>query len=183
MKYRPVPVIVGAGFVIPGVDNAIEGMKVNDKKSITVQPKEGFGERDPKLIHVVPQNTFKDQKVEPRQGMIVDFSGMKGRIQSVTGGRVRVDFNNPLAGKTLKYDIEIVEKIDDPVEKVKCAFEFFGFYNIDVTIEKKEAIVKAVIPQELKKKLSTIVIDNIPEVEKVTYQESYEKKESEASRG
>jgi len=176
IKYKPVPVIVGAGFVIPGVDNAIKGMKVNDKKSITVQPKEGFGERDPKLIHVVPQNTFKDQKVEPRQGMIVDFSGMKGRIQSVTGGRVRVDFNNPLAGKTLKYDIEIVEKIDDPVEKVKGVFEFFGFYGIDITIDKKEAVVKALIPQEMKKKLSMIVIENIPEVEKITYQESYEKK-------
>lgn len=179
IKYKPVPIIVGAGFVIPGVDNAIKGMNVHDKKSITVEPKDAFGERDPKLIHVVPQTTFKDQKVEPRQGMIVDFSGMKGRIQSVTGGRVRVDFNNPLAGKTLKYDIEIVEKINDTVDKIKAAFEFFGLTNLDVSIQSKEAFVKGIVPPELKRKISTVILENIHELDKLTFQETFEKKTKE----
>ncbi len=177
VKYGPIPVIIGAGFLIPGLDNALKEMTVGEKKNVIIEPADAFGNRDPKLIHVVPQKTFKDQKVEPRQGMIVDFSGMKGRIQSVTGGRVRVDFNNPLAGKKLNYRLEIVEKLDVPVEKVKGVFEFFGVYSLEVKIENKEAIIKGKVPQEMKQKLSAIVIDNIAEAEKVTYQESYEKRE------
>jgi FKBP-type peptidyl-prolyl cis-trans isomerase 2 len=178
IKYGPVTIIVGAGFVIPGIDNALKEMNVGEKKSIAVEPKDAFGERDAKLVKVVPQKAFKDQKVEPQQGMVVDFSGVKGRIQSVSAGRVRVDFNNPLAGKTLKYELEIKEKIEDPIEKVSGIFEFFGFYNANVLIENKEAVVKAAIPQQLKQRLSSVIIENIPEVEKVTYQESYEKKEN-----
>ena len=180
VKYGPIPVLIGAGFVIPGLDKALQEMNVNEKKVVVIEPKDGFGDRDPKLVHVVPQKTFKDQRVEPRQGMIVDFSGMKGRIQSVAAGRVRVDFNNPLAGKKLKYELEIVGKVEDPAEKAKGVFEFFGIFNLEVKIEDKEAVVKGPVPQEMKQRLSVIIIDNISEVEKVTYQESYEKKESKA---
>src|SRR3972149_2061225 len=66
IKYRPVPVIVGAGFVVSGLDKALSEMNVNETKTVTIPPKEGFGERDPKLIRVVPQKSFKNQKLEPR---------------------------------------------------------------------------------------------------------------------
>ncbi|MDK2854686.1 MAG: hypothetical protein PWQ92_1580 [Thermococcaceae archaeon] len=48
---------------------------------------------------------------------------LKGRIISVSSGRVRVDFNHPYAGKTVIYEVEILEKIDDPIEKVKALIE------------------------------------------------------------
>ncbi len=177
VKYGPIPIIVGAGFVIKGLENAILDMNVGDKKTIDVEPKDAFGERDPRLVKVVPQKMFKDQKVEPRPGMVVDFSGTKGRIQSAAGGRITVDFNNPLAGKTLKYEIEVVQRIDDTVEKIKGVFEFFGFYDMDVSISGKEATIKIAIPPELKHKLGNVIFENIDNIEKINFVETFEKKE------
>ena len=131
VKYGDLPVIVGANFLVKGLDDAMLKLNVGDKKDIELKPEEGFGQRNQELVRTVPKKTFKDQRVEPRPGMIVDFGGMKGRIQSVDAGRVRVDFNNPLAGHTVKYHIEILEKIEEPTEKIKAILEFFGASGIE----------------------------------------------------
>ena len=152
-------------------------MNVGEKKNVIVEPKDAFGDRDPRLIKIVPQKAFKDQNVTPRAGMIVDFSGMKGRIQTVSAGRITVDFNNPLAGKSLNYEIEIMEKIDDTPGKIKGVFEFFGFHDTPVEIENKTATVHIRIPPELKKKLSDIILNHIEGIDKIDFVESFEKKE------
>ena len=177
IKYGPVTVILGAGFVIPGLDKTLMQMIVGEKRSVTVEPKDAFGERDPRLVKTVPQKGFKEQKMEPRQGLIVDFGGTKGRIQSVSGGRVRIDFNNPLAGKVLNYDIELMEKIDGAENQIKGALEFFGVYNAEVKIEGDEAKIPTPIPYELRQRLSQIIIDNVKGVARVTFQETYTKHE------
>jgi FKBP-type peptidyl-prolyl cis-trans isomerase 2 len=177
VKYKPVTVIVGAGFLIPGLDKALTDMKVGDKKTIDVKPEEGFGERKADLVRVVPKKYFENQ-AEPKPGMIVDFSGMKGRIQSVEAGRVRIDFNNPLAGKMLKYEIEITEEIQLPDEKIKGILEFFGAENPEVEINKEEANIKLKLPEELKEKTGSLVLTFVEGINKVNFIESYAKKQN-----
>lgn len=178
IKYRPIPIIVGAGFVIPGLDKALSEMKIGEKKSINIRPEDGFGQRNPSLIKVVPRNAFKD--VEPRQGMIVDFSGIKGRIQSVSAGRIMVDFNNPLAGKVLIYDLEVKEKIENTNEKIISVFDFFGIENVENKMNNGILDIEAKVPPELKEKISSLMIEYVrPEnkkIEKVRFIESYGKK-------
>lgn len=180
MPYRPVPVIVGAGFVIPGLDKELLSLGVGEKKRVEIQPEEGFGKRDPNLIRVVPKNVFRDNRLEPQQGMVVDFSGMKGRVQSVAGGRVRVDFNNPLAGKKLVYEVEIKEHITEPSQQVKAIFEFFGIDKAEVKIGEDAEIEAPKLPAELKEKISSLILDNIKpegkEIKKVKFLDVYEKK-------
>ena len=175
MHYGDLPIIVGANFLIKGLDSALMNMKVGDKKDVEIKPEEGFGERDAKLVRTVPRKFFRDQKVEPRQGMIVDFGGTKGRIQSVDAGRIRVDFNNPLAGRVLKYSIELKEKIDQPEAQVKSVLEFFGA-NAEPKIEGKEVTINVRLPGQLKEKVSSLVIEYVEGVEKVNFVESFEKK-------
>ena len=175
IKYKPVPVIIGAGFLIPGLDNAVLGMKVGEKKDVEVKPEDGFGQRDPNLVRVVPKKVFED-KVNPKPGMVVDFSGMRGRIQSVEAGRIRVDFNNPLAGKTLKYEIEITEELNEPSAKIKGVLEFFGAENADVKIDGNEANIKIKLPEQMKEKIGQLVLENVTEIKKVNFIDSYEKK-------
>src|SRR3989344_4635629 len=180
IKYRPIPIIIGKGFVIPGLDKALMDMNVGDKKGIEVSPEDGFGQRDPKLIRVLPKKVFKD--FEPRQGLVVDFGGMKGRIQSVTGNRIRVDFNNPLAGKKLLYEIAITEKIADPSEQIKASMEFFGIDNVEVKIEDNSASISCIaLPKEIKDRLSKIILDNVKindkNLEKIQFIETYQRKE------
>jgi FKBP-type peptidyl-prolyl cis-trans isomerase 2 len=176
-NYRPVPIIIGAGFVIAGLEKAVFSMKVGEKKTVEVEPQEAFGEREPKLVRVVPKHAFTKQNLEPKQGMIIDFSGARGRVQSVSAGRVMVDFNNPLAGKKLKYDIEIVEKIEEPEEQIKAIFEFFGLSGVKVTITGQAVDVEAKLPAELKEKTSDLILKNVRvnngKIEKVRFMDVY----------
>ncbi|MBS3051543.1 MAG: peptidylprolyl isomerase [Candidatus Aenigmarchaeota archaeon] len=182
IAYGDLPVIVGAKFLIKGLDDTLLGLNVGEKKEVEVKPDDAFGERDAKLVRTVPRKFFRDQKVEPRQGLIVDFGGTKGRIQSVGGGRVMVDFNNPLAGHVLKYTIEVKEKIDNVDDQIKSVFEFFGIRDIEPKIEGDKLSVNARLPGQIKERISSLIIEHVKGVEKVDFVESYEKKEHEHER-
>lgn len=177
IAYGDLPVIVGAKFLIKGLDDVLLKLDVGEKKDVEITPEDGFGERDSKLVRTVPRKFFRDQNVEPRQGLIVDFGGMKGRIQSASGGRVMVDFNNPLAGHTLKYTMEIREKIEKQDEQVKAVFEFFGLKSIEPKIEDGKLSVNARLPSQIKEKLSSLIIEYVKGVNSVDFVESYSKKD------
>ena len=141
-SYRPLPLVVGGGFVLKGVDEALLNMKVGEKKTVIIPPEKGFGKRNPSLIKLIGLNEFKKQNIEPRPGMSVSVNNYTGRIISVAGGRVKVDFNHPLAGKELEYEIEVVEKIEKIEEKVKAIVEYFSKLppeNIKVKVVEKVA--------------------------------------------
>ena len=78
MKYGPVSVVIGSGFVLPGLEKALEGMKPGDKKTAIIEPADGFGQRKADMVKTVNSKVFGDGNVDPRPGMIVDFSGLKG---------------------------------------------------------------------------------------------------------
>lgn len=121
--YGPVPIAVGAGHVLKGLDEKLEGLKVGEKCKIELSPEKAFGKRDPKLIKTLTLGQFKRHGVHPFPGLEVEIDGRRARILSVSSGRVRVDFNHPYAGKTVIYEVEVVEKIEDPIEKVKGLIE------------------------------------------------------------
>ncbi len=177
MTYGDLPVIVGANFLIRGLDNALLKLNVGDKEEIEIVPEDAFGQRDAKMVRTVPRKFFREQKIEPRQGLIVDFGGMKGRIQSAGGGRVMVDFNNPLAGHKLKYAVEVKEKIDSKEGQVKAVFDFFGIRNIEPKIEGNKLSVNARLPSQIKEKISSLIIEYVQGIEKVDFIESYGKNE------
>ncbi|AFL94245.1 putative peptidyl-prolyl cis-trans isomerase, FKBP-type 1 [Thermococcus cleftensis] len=126
--YGPVPIAVGAGHVLKGLDEQLEGLEVGKKYEIIVPPEKGFGKRDPKLIKTFTLGQFRRQGILPFPGMPIEIETeggrkLKGKVLTVSGGRVRVDFNHPYSGKHLVYEVEVVEKIEDPIEKVKALIE------------------------------------------------------------
>ncbi len=133
-KYGPSLVIIGAKSVIPGVEEKIKQMKVGDEKEFEVSPTDGFGSREPKLVQILSFTKFIQQKVNPIPGTFVNIDGRNCKIQSVSGGRVRVDFNHPLANKTLLYKLKIVKEIKDAKDRVQGLLKYFGIEG-DVKIE------------------------------------------------
>ncbi|ASJ00470.1 FKBP-type peptidyl-prolyl cis-trans isomerase [Thermococcus gorgonarius] len=126
--YGPVPIAVGAGHVIQGLDEQLEGLEVGKKYEIIIPPEKGFGKRDPKLIKVFTLGQLRRAGIYPIPGMPIELETgdgrkLKGRILTVSGGRVRIDFNHPYAGKHLVYEVEVTEKVEDPIEKVKALIE------------------------------------------------------------
>ena len=116
--FGALPIAVGVGHVLKGLDKGLVGMEVGEKKTVEVAPEDGFGLRDPKLLKLMPMREFRKQKMKPQVGMTITMDGQPGKIRSISGGRVTVDFNHEFAGKTLVYDVEVEKIIEDDLEKV-----------------------------------------------------------------
>ena len=109
----PLEFALGSGNVIPGFENAVEGMAVGDKKSVTIPPEEAYGPRHEQLIQEVPRNRLPDG-MTPTVGMDLQSQNENGQVMqfSVTAvdeESITVDGNHPLAGKALSFDVELVE--------------------------------------------------------------------------
>ncbi len=138
----PVDVLVGAGHVIPGLEDALREMAPGDERTVTVNPEDGFGERESDAVETFSRREFDDHGVEPRRGVVVEVDGRRGKIVSASSGRVRVDFNHPMAGKTLEYDVEVLSAVDDPVDAVRAVLDYYGLEEADVSVEDGEATVQ-----------------------------------------
>lgn len=103
---------VGAGQMIEGFDNAIDGMTIGETKEIKLQPEQAYGEVNPEAFQVVPTNMFTEG-FEPKPGEMVQGSTAQGetftaRVHTLEEDTVTLDFNHPMAGKSLNFEIELV---------------------------------------------------------------------------
>jgi len=121
--YAAVPVVVGHERVAKGLDEALLVASVGETKDVAIPPEKGAGERDPKLVKLYPMREFYKKDIEPAPGLEVHMDGRHGTIMAVTAGRVRVDFNNPLAGRTLQYKVTVARRAESPEEKVRGVLE------------------------------------------------------------
>lgn len=119
---KPFAYLHGNKQIVPGLENALEGMTVGDKKEVTVSPEEGYGEFIPGLKMDVERSNFpKDIKLQAGMQFSAEVSG-KDRVFTVTGieeDKVQVDGNHPLAGQTLHFAVEVVEVRDATQEELK----------------------------------------------------------------
>lgn len=116
--YEPIITIVGDDRVLPGMDKSLQKAELNKKSTIEIPPEDGAGERLPNMVEIFSVRELQKQDIDPEPGMRVQIKNKMGTITSMTSGRVRVDFNDPLAGKTLKYEYKIIKKAETPEEKV-----------------------------------------------------------------
>jgi len=178
VKYGPLPLIIDAGFTIAGLNEAIKEMNVGEKKKVLIPPEKAFGERNEELVKLIPEARFKEQDVDAIPGSYVMVNNLRGKIISVDGGRVKVDFNHPLAGKTLEYEIEIVKKVEEKEEKVRAIVDYFtGLEDVNVKISEKEVEVeaKAEIEGRIKAAIASQIIKWIEGIETVKFIDVFRK--------
>ena len=108
---KPLMFVEGSGQIIPGLDTALMGLKAGDKKQVVVPPAQGYGLEDPKAFVKVPKKSFKNAATL-KVGSTVSGSQGGRRFQAVVSAvgnkNITLDFNSPLAGKTLNFDVTIV---------------------------------------------------------------------------
>src|SRR5437870_3253825 len=121
--YIETPVVVGKGRLFEGLDAALVGAKIGETKEVVIPADKGAGARDPRLVELRTEREFLRQEINPEVGMEVSISGKHGIVTAVSAGRVRVDFNNPLAGKTLKYVVKPTRKAKTPDERVRAIID------------------------------------------------------------
>jgi FKBP-type peptidyl-prolyl cis-trans isomerase 2 len=182
-KYRPVPLIIDSNFMIRGLNEALKKMEVGEKKTIAIEPADGFGDRKTELIKIIPEARFKEQNIDANPGTVVNISGVRGRIMSMDGGRVRVDFNHPLAGKILEYDLEITSQITDDTEKLFALVNYFvgaEKEDVDLAIANGIAEIKikkeAEITHDIKQMIANNAMKWIGVIKKVRFIDEFENK-------
>jgi FKBP-type peptidyl-prolyl cis-trans isomerase SlyD len=105
--------IHGQGQIPPGLERELSGMKAGDEKNITVRPEDGYGEVDPRALVEVPKEHLPPD-MNPETGMIMQGRGPDGRaftatVRQVGDENVTLDLNHPLAGKTLQFQVKVVQ--------------------------------------------------------------------------
>ena len=123
VKYQPMAYIVGSKKLFPALDKAISEAKVGEEFTVEIPAEEGAGARNPKLVETHSIKEFYRQEINPYPGLTVSLGNKTGVVLSVGAGRVKVDFNNALAGHDLKYVMTVVEEITDDAEKAKAIIE------------------------------------------------------------
>lgn len=108
----PIEYLHGASNIVPGLESALNGRKVGDKVSVTVSPDQGYGDYDKEEIEQIDRRDIPDAE-SLKKGMIVEIEDDSGDIYEATvleigKDAVTLDFNPPLAGKTLDFDVEVV---------------------------------------------------------------------------
>lgn len=112
-KDEPLEYIQGHGQIIPGLENAMEGMTVGQSKDVNVPAAEAYGEFDPEAVVEVSREDFPpDVPIEvgtPLQVRNMEGQVMDAHIAEVQGDKIRLDFNHPLAGKNLEFKVTVVD--------------------------------------------------------------------------
>ncbi len=110
---EPLTYLHGEGEIVPGLESALEGAQVGERKQVVVPPADGYGDHDPGGIQRVPRQAFPAD-FQPEVGMELSAHGPDGDevafvIQGVEPDAVTIDLNHPLAGKTLHFDVTVRE--------------------------------------------------------------------------
>jgi len=116
--YEPKLVVIGEGWVLEALDESLTTMEIGKTSVIEIPPEKAFGERDPEKVKRVSLRQLTGKGVTPSLGMRVEYNGKMATVRTVGAGRVLLDFNLPLAGKTLVYEVIIQKKLRTKKEKM-----------------------------------------------------------------
>lgn len=103
---------VGDGNLLPGFEAAIFGFKAGDHKTVQILPENAFGQPNSQNVQIMPRSQFQDMELS--EGLLVIFNDaanteLPGVVKAFNEETVTVDFNHPLAGKTLSFEVQVFE--------------------------------------------------------------------------
>jgi len=146
-EIKPFTFCLGESMFLQGIEDVLIGKDIGEY-NIELTSDKAFGKRDPNLVQMMPIKIFAEQNVNPIPGVMFNFDGRIGKILTVTGGRVLVDFNNPLAGRDVEYKVRVLRKVEDLNEKVKALIEFFFKRDLKFEIKEKKLILEVEKPMK-----------------------------------
>lgn len=146
-ELKPFIFSLGEGMFLQGIEDFLIGKDIGEY-NIELTSDKAFGKRNPSLVQMMPIKVFAEQNVNPVPGIMFNFDGRIGKILTVTGGRVMVDFNNPIAGKDVEYKVRVLRKVEDINEKTKALIDFLFKRDLKFEIKDKKLIIEVEKPMK-----------------------------------
>ena len=183
----PLAVVLGAGDVLKGLEEVLSDMEEGEEREVELPPEKAFGERNPDLVVIIPEREFRKRGITPYPGLPIEADGRTGRVLSVSAGRVQVDFNHPLAGKTLIYKVKVVKVVEKVEDAAFHLFRrFFGYEPEDVSLKKGVLKVSYMFSREAERAepaFVSYILMNFDDIKEVRMEKIYRRKESKEGAG
>lgn len=144
-EYGPVTIRLGSRHILAGLEEELIGKEVGTEGEVEIPPEKAFGEHDENEVMSFPVTQFREK---PEPGMRVSIEGREGMVISVIGRRAVVDFNHPLAGKSVHYTYSIVEKVEDQAEQIRGLIRIFARRS-DIDIRITDGTVELELPHDI----------------------------------
>lgn len=108
----PATFTIGDGSLLPGFERVLFGLKDSDKRTFEIPPEQGFGTPNEQNVQIMPRSQFDSMELD--SGVLVIFKDaaggeMPGVVKAFNDQQVTIDFNHPLAGKVIVFDVEIIQ--------------------------------------------------------------------------
>ena len=184
-SYGPRFIILGEGWLPKGLEDSLVGLDIGKQATVELPPDKGYGTRDPAKMRLVPLRRFREQGV-PSPGARIELDGRAAIVRAVGAGRVQVDYNHPLAGRTLIYEVSIEKVVEDDTEKVlniiskripevdKTKFNV-ARDSSDLTIEVPEEALYLSGLQVAKKSVTSDLQKYFPDIETISFREVFKR--------
>jgi FKBP-type peptidyl-prolyl cis-trans isomerase 2 len=156
VSYKAQPIIVGAETVVKGLDKALLDAEIGKEYELEIPPEDAYGKRDPKLVELHTKREimrlpeFRKGDTDPHVGMQITMKGKIATITAITAGRIRVDFNNKLAGRTLKYKYKVTSSAESLDEKITSIIEIHYGTSENFEVNLKDDLAEILIPDVCK---------------------------------
>ncbi len=187
--YEPKLVVIGENWVLKALDEAIPNLKIKQEDLVEIPPEKAFGNRDPEKVRLVPLRRLAARGITPKLGMQLEYDGKMATVRTIGSGRVQLDFNPPLAGKTLIYEVIVEKKLKTTPEKIGALIhrripgveaEKFKFKigKADVTLSMPEEAFYLEGIQLAKRGIAMDIQRFFPEIRTVKFIETFKKRET-----
>ncbi len=142
-EFAPRVIVLGEGHIFETVEEAIIGGEAGDTGDVVVPAAEAFGEYDDDEVRTVSADKIPED--DRRPGAQVQIDGQQGMVETIIGGRARVDFNHPLAGEDVEYEYEVVEEVEDREEIAQGLLSMFLDVDLEIwfqtdTVEEEQRV-------------------------------------------
>ncbi|WP_254862885.1 FKBP-type peptidyl-prolyl cis-trans isomerase [Halovivax gelatinilyticus] len=135
-EFNPRTIILGEGHIFEAVEEDAYGGAVGDTGTVTVPAEDAFGTYDPDAVETVSAEKIDEDDRYP--GAQIQIDGKNGYLETIIGGRARVDFNHPLAGEDVEYEYEILDTVDDREQQAAGLFEMYVDVEPELWIQTDE---------------------------------------------
>ena len=179
-EYGSMVICIGENHLPKALEEQLVGKETGKDYRIEIAHEDAFGRKEARLIQMIPLNKFRQQKINPFPGLQLNIDGMFGIVKTVSSGRCLVDFNHPLAGKDLAYEVKVKRVVEDDKDKLKSLLKTLLRIK-DAEIELKEGsatvTLKHDIPKEAQQEFQKIAERAIPSIKKLDFTIVKEKKQ------
>jgi len=158
---------IGRNYLHKSLEESFLKHKIGDNYKIELTVNEAYGPRVRELLKMIPIKYFKENNVMPVKGLMINVDGIMGKVISAGSGRTMVDFNHPLSGKDVTYEVKIINEVTDDAKKASAIIYSLINEKLTVTKEGSELHIKDELgmPKEIKdaltKEIKEIITDGI----------------------